>query len=219
MSENSTQRMPTLEKSVPVQAAATPSEPVGEYRQVQSGRPDKGGGRFWSQRRVPALVAGLVVLAASALFLYDIAVVRAGQDGSAWRRSLADELAQRRLGDAVVVVAAVVVSLLGLWLLLLALTPGLRSVLTMRGEPGTRAGIERHAAALVLRDRTMEVPGVRSAHVKVSRSRARARAVSHFRDLDEVRAEVDSALRDGVRQLGLAKPLKLDVRVTRPAKQ
>lgn len=219
MSENGTQRMSTLEKSVPEQTEAPPVEPATEYQQVQAGRPDKGGGRFWSQRRIPALLAGLVLFAVAALFLYDLAMVRAGQDGGGWRRSLADELAERRLGDAAVVVGAVLAALLGLWLLVLALTPGLRSVLTMRGEPGTRVGMERNAAALVLRDRMMEVPGVRSAEVKVRRSRVRARAVSHFRDPETVRAEADSAIWDGVRQLGLAKQPKLDAQVTRPAKQ
>lgn len=220
MSENGTQRMPTLDKhsDVPEQAEPLPQSPPG-YQQVQAGRPDKGGGRFWSQRRIPALVAGLVVLAVAGLFLYDIAMVRADQGGGGWRGSLADELAERRLGDTAVVVGAVLATLLGLWLLVLALTPGLRSVLTMRGEPGTRAGLERKAASLVLRDRTMEVPGVRSAEVKVRRSRVRVRAVSHFRDLESVRADVDGAVRDGTLQLGLTGRPKLNVRVTRPAKQ
>lgn len=220
MSENGTQRMPTLDKHSDVlEHAEPPPEPPPVYRQVQAGRPDGGGGRFWSQRRTPALVAGLAVLTVAGLFLYDIAMVRSGRGGGGWRGALADELATRRLGDTVLVVGAALVTLLGLWLLVLALTPGLRSVLTMRGEPDTRAGLERKAAALVLRDRTMEVPGVRSAEVKVRRSRVRVRAVSHFRELESVRADVDEAVRDGTLQLGLTGRPKLNVRVTRPAKQ
>ncbi|MBU3864922.1 hypothetical protein KN815_12795 [Streptomyces sp. 4503] len=81
-----------------------------------------------------------------------------------------------------------------------------------------RAGIDRASAGLVLRDRAMEVPGVRSARVDVGRRRVRARALAHFRDLDEVRADLDAALHEGIRQLGLARRPALSVRVRRSAK-
>ncbi|GDY52614.1 hypothetical protein SVIO_032370 [Streptomyces violaceusniger] len=81
-----------------------------------------------------------------------------------------------------------------------------------------RAGIDRTSAGLVLRDRAMEVPGVRSARVDVGRRRIRARALAHFRDLDEVRADLDAALHEGIRQLGLARPPALSVHVRRSAK-
>lgn len=219
MSEDSTRRMSTLEAP---EANGDPQEPapVGEhYQPVQKGRKDKGGGRFWSTRRVPAFVVGLLVLCCSGVLLYDIAAVRAGQQAAGWRRSLADALAERRLDDAFVVVCAIAVVLIGCWLLLLALAPGARGLLTMRGEPHLRAGIERSAAALVLRDRAMEVPGVRTASVKVRRSRVKARAEAHFRDVETVRTEVDAALADGVRQLGLATRPRLRVRVDSPAKR
>lgn len=219
MSENSTQRVPTLEKPAPETDELPSAGTEGRYQPVQTGRDDNGGGRFWSTRRLPALLMGLLVLGASALFLYDIARVRAGQDAASWRRTLADDLSQRRLDDTVVVIVAIAAVLIGLWLLVLALTPGLRSVLTMRGEPRARVGLERGAAALVLRDRAMEVPGVRTVSVKVRRSRVRARAEVHFRELDTVEGELDEALADGVRQLGLAREPRVDLRVHRPAKQ
>ena len=50
----------------------------------------------------------------------------------------------------------------------------------------------------------------------VGRRRAKAHAVSHFRPLDEVRADLDTALGDGLRQLGLAHGLALTVHVRRP---
>ncbi|MBB1242128.1 hypothetical protein GL263_00825 [Streptomyces durbertensis] len=168
---------------------------------------------------MPALIVGLLLLAGTALLLYDVAIVRAGQTGGAWRRELAAELATRRLDDPVVVGCAAAAVLLGLWLLVLALTPGLRNLLTMRGEPDLRAGLERGAAALVLRDRVMEVPGVRSVRVSVRRRRVRVRAESHFRDVDTVRAETEEALADGVARLGLRRPPRLAVQVRRPARR
>jgi hypothetical protein len=133
---------------------------------------------------------------------------------------LARQLAERPLDDIWVLVGAGVAAALGLWLLLLALTPGLRSVLPMRRtHPDVRAGLDRDAAATVLRDRAMEVAGVQSARVRTRRSKAKVRAVSHFRELDDVRTDLDAVLTDTVRGLGLARPPKLSVRVRRPGRK
>ena len=103
---------------------------------------------------------------------------------------------------------------------LLAVTPGLRDVLPMRRlDPHVRAGLHRAAAALVLRDRAMEVSGVQSVRVRVGRKRVDVRAVSHFRELDEVRGDLDATLADGIRGLGLARPPALSVHVRRPGRK
>ncbi|MER6914945.1 DUF6286 domain-containing protein [Streptomyces sp. NPDC000594] len=176
-----------------------------------------GSGRFWSARRLPAALLAAVVLGAAGVTLYDVAAVRAGRSAMEWRRVTADRLAQWRLEDTGVLVAAGVVAAVGLWLLVLALTPGLRRLLTMRRDGGpVRAGLDRRAAALTLRDRAMEVPGVRSVRVRVGRSRARVRADSHFRDLDAVRADLDRVVSTAIRELALVKTPSSSVRVTRP---
>jgi hypothetical protein len=175
-------------------------------------------GRFWSVRRVPAALLAAVVLGGSGLLLYDVAAVRADRPAMHWRRVTAEKLATWRTDDPWVLTAAGAAVLLGLWLLLLALTPGLRSLLPMRrDEPAVRAGLTREAAALVLRDRAMEVPGVQSVRVRMRRTRVRVRARSHFRELDEVRTDLDRAVGDALGELGLAHPPATDVRVVRPA--
>ncbi|MFD9013380.1 DUF6286 domain-containing protein, partial [Streptomyces sp. NPDC059552] len=78
-----------------------------------------------------------------------------------------------------------------------------------------RAGLGRKDAAQVLRDRAMEVSGVRSVRVKVGRSRVGVRATSHFRELDDVRADLDEVLAVGIEELGLAHPPQPRVRVRR----
>lgn len=174
--------------------------------------------RFWSVRRIPAALLAAVVLGGAGLLLYDVAAVRAGHTAMSWRRELADGLATHSLDDTAVLAGAAVAVLLGVWLLVLAATPGLRSVLPMRREhPDVRAGLDREAAALALRDRAMEVSGVQSVKVRVGRSKAAVRAVSHFRPLDDVRTEVEAVLAGGVRDLGLARPPALTVRVDRPS--
>ncbi|MEU5220552.1 DUF6286 domain-containing protein [Streptomyces sp. NPDC020807] len=201
----------------PPAGAASP-DPVP----VLAGEPAPGGPvrRFWAVRRVPAAIVAAVVLGAAGLLLYDVAAVRAERDAMAWRRELADALATKPLDSTTVVAGAALAVLLGLWLLVLAATPGLRAVLPMRREHAdVRAGLDRDAAALVLRDRAMEVSGVRSVRVNVGRSKIAVRAVSHFRDLDEVRTDVENVLAAGVDELGLAHPPALTVRVTRPPKK
>lgn len=176
--------------------------------------------RLWSARRVPATLAALVLLGASGLLLYDVVAVRAGRGAMTWRRTLARELAQRPLDDTWVLVGAGVAAALGLWLLFLALTPGRRRLLPMRRvHPDVRAVLHRKAAALSLRDKAMEVPGVQSATVKLKRRKAKVRAVAHFRDVDEVRTDLRSASGEAVEGLGLARPPKVAVKVVRPQRK
>ncbi|MFH8928139.1 DUF6286 domain-containing protein [Streptomyces pristinaespiralis] len=182
--------------------------------------PDGDGGRvrrFWSVRRVPAALVALVVVGGAGLLLYDVAAVRADRPAMRWRRALADHLAEWRLDEIAVLAGAGAAMLLGLWLILLAVTPGMRALLPMRRDrPHVRAGLRREAAALVLRDRAMEVSGVQSVQVRMGRSKASVRARAHFRDLDDVRADLDEALGAALHELGLARPPDLAVHVGRP---
>jgi hypothetical protein len=207
-SEGTTQRLPVLDRTAEDDVPAP--EPA----------PAPGSGRFWSARRVPAAVVALLLAALAGVLLYDIAAVRADRPPLRVRRELARQLAERPLDDIWVLVGAGVAAALGLWLILLAVTPGLRDVLPMRRpHPDVRAGLHRGAAGLVLRDRAMEVAGVQSVHVRAGRRRADVRAVSHFRDLDDVRTDLDAVLGDAVRGLGLARPPALSVRVRRPGRK
>lgn len=178
--------------------------------------------RFWSARRIPATIAALLSVAATGLLLYDVISVRAGRSAMHWRRRLAEELATRPLDDVWMIVGAAVAMALGLWLFLLAVTPGLRRLLPMRqptGVPGTdevSAALDRRAAALILRDRAMRVPGVQSAQVAVGRRKVKAQARAHFRDLEEVRTDLDATLSEAVTSLRLARQPTLTVHVRRP---
>ncbi|MFJ8076147.1 DUF6286 domain-containing protein [Streptomyces sp. NPDC096176] len=183
---------------------------------------DDGGraGRFWSVRRLPAGLLALVVVAGAGLLLYDVAAVRAERPAMHWRRATADRLAEWRLDEVAVLAAAGLAVLVGIWLIVLAVTPGLRALLPMRRDRAhVRAGLHREAAALVLRDRAMEVSGVQSVRVRVRRSKASVRARAHFRELDDVRADLDEALGAGLKELGLARPPALSVHVGRPPKK
>jgi uncharacterized protein DUF6286 len=216
-SEGTTQRLPVIERAAEpdqhdrsASAAAYGPPPVPEA--------EAGGGehRFWSARRIPAGLLALLLLLVAGIFLYDIAAVRAHRPAMHWRRELSRQLAERPLDDIWVLIGAGVAAALGLWLIVLAVTPGLRGLLPMRRtHPDVRAGLHRDAAAMVLRDRAMEVAGVQSARVRMSRRKADVRAVSHFRELDDVRADLDLTLTEAIRGLGLARPPALSVHVVR----
>ncbi|WEH19002.1 DUF6286 domain-containing protein [Streptomyces sp. VNUA24] len=232
-SEGTTRRLPVIEKTddTDADAAGTGGTAAGRAADQSASaaaydppppREDDGGDekRFWSARRIPAGILAALLLGGAGLLLYDVVAVRAGRPAMQWRRSLARELAERPLDDPWVLAGASVAVLLGLWLLLLAATPGLRDVLPMRRvRPRVRAGLHRGAAALALRDRAMEVSGVRSVRVRAGRKRVDVRAVSHFRELDEVRADLDVTLADGIRGLGLSRPPALSVHVRRPGRK
>lgn len=174
--------------------------------------------RPWSERRIPAALSALVILAASGAALYDVVAVRAGRRAAAWRRDLADELASRPVDDVWMLTGAAVAAALGLWLIVLALTAGLRHELPVRSpescpSPQLRATLDRDGAAALLRDAAMRVPGVSRARVRVRRHRIKARADVRFRDPHQVYDDLTSALREERDQLALTSPPRLTVRV------
>lgn len=223
--DGATRPMPTVESPPPAESpgprSREPSVPDAAYgEEGKEGRAR----RFWSPRRIPAAIVAALGVAGTGLLLYDVAAVRAGRTAMEWRRRLADELAHRPLDDAWMIVGAVAAMVLGLWLLVLALTPGLRKLWPMRmpsgpGGQDVRAVVHRSAVALLLRERAMRVPGVQAVRVHVGRRRARARALAHFRDLDEVREDLEAALEAGLREAGLDRPPVMSVSVRRPAKR
>ncbi|MET9893024.1 DUF6286 domain-containing protein [Streptomyces sp. NPDC006465] len=217
---DSTRKLPVLEKAddagvLGQSASAAAYEPLDTVDE-EDGRQ----GRFWSARRVPAGILAILLLVAAGAFLYDVAAVRAGRSALRWRTWLAQQLAERPLDDTAVLVGAGIAAAVGLWLIVLAATPGLRDVLPMRRtHADVRAGLYRMAAAMALRDRAMEVAGVQSVRVRVKRRKVDVRAVSHFRELDDVRADLDTTLADGIKGLGLARSPALSVRVARPGRK
>jgi hypothetical protein len=216
--QDTTRRLPVLEKEGALDPATGRGD-GGAHAASPEALPARAH-RFWSARRVPAGIVSVVLFVVAGAFLYDVAAVRADRDALSWRRTLARQLAERPLDDIWVRVGAGVAAALGLWLVLLALTPGLRSLLPMRPvHPDVRAGLDRDAAAQVLRDRAMEVAGVQSVRVRVRRRRAKARAMSHFREVDDVRTDLDAVLTDAIRGLGLSRPPALSVRVRRPGRK
>ncbi|MFI6037030.1 DUF6286 domain-containing protein [Streptomyces sp. NPDC051315] len=170
--------------------------------------------RPWSARRVPAALVASGILLAAVATLVDVVAVRAGRPAAAWRRHLADELATRPVDDVWMLTGAAVAAAVGLWLIVLALTPGLRHWLPLRSPSrGLRASLDRDGAADLLRDAAMRVPGVGAARVRVRRHRVTARADVRFRDPGQVKDDLTAVLHEERDGLALARPPRITVRV------
>ncbi|WP_042401916.1 DUF6286 domain-containing protein [Streptacidiphilus carbonis] len=171
--------------------------------------------RFWSSRRNTAALVALVVVAAAGALLYEESYIRSGHRAHAWRTWISDQLANRHLDDAWAIAGAAVLCALGLWLLLLAATPGLRRLLPLAtaDTDGLRAGLSRRAAAAMLRRAALETPGVREADAEVGRRKARVRAVVGFGDPTEVKAALAEHLSAERGRLGLVRPPMVNVKV------
>ncbi|MFD7406204.1 DUF6286 domain-containing protein [Streptomyces sp. NPDC059866] len=172
--------------------------------------------RLWSTRRIPTALTALVIVAGAGILLFDVARVRTGHRAAAWRTRLAHELATRPLDDVWMLTGAALTAALGLWLIILALTPGLRHQLPLNTPAGpnpVRAVLDRDAAALLLRDAAMRVPGVSRARIRVRRHRIKARADIRFRDPGDVETDLTAALHEQRDRLPLVHPPRITVRV------
>ncbi|MFE9847013.1 DUF6286 domain-containing protein [Streptomyces goshikiensis] len=157
-----------------------------------------------------------MILVAAGAALIDVVAVRAGRPAAAWRRHLTGELGTRPVDDVWMITGAAVAAAVGLWLIILALTPGLRHQLPLRTPtPGVRACLDRDGAADLLRDAAMQVPGVSTARIRVRRHRVKARADARFRDLQQVKDDLTAVLQEERDRLALARPPHIVVRVRR----
>jgi hypothetical protein len=167
-------------------------------------------------------VTALVVLLVAGALLFETVWQRAGNAATVWWKSVSDGLAGRPVDDTWILTGAAIAAAVGLWLIVLALTPGLRRKLPLRvpvGRKGRmRAELDRDGAALLLRDAAMRVPGVSRARVRVSRRRVKVRADASFRDPATVKSQVtDTVRREQRDRLALVRTPGLKVRVRRSA--
>ncbi|WP_411103029.1 DUF6286 domain-containing protein [Streptomyces sp. cmx-4-9] len=197
----------------PAHAPRSPAPEGGPSPGGPAGGRSKGVHRPWSARRIPAAVTALVIALVTAVLLFDVVRVRTGGSAAAWRTRLADEVSSRPVDDVWMRVGAVVLVLLGLWLFVLAVTPGLRHKLPLqRADAHVRGVIDRKAAVLLLRDAAMRVPGVSAARVRVGRNRIGVRSDVRFRAPADVKADLLVALRKELDRLYLARRPRINVR-------
>lgn len=173
--------------------------------------------RPWGQRRLPVGALALLAALVCGVLLYDVlAVHAAGRPPARWRTDLLRWLTTHGpdSGAWPGLVAALAVLVLGVWLLVLAVTPGLRGRLPMREPlPDLRATLDRGAAAALLRDAVAELPGVTRVRVSVGRRAVRVRAGLTFGQLDVAREALRDVVERTAASWGTARPPRLRVRL------
>ncbi|MFJ9396595.1 DUF6286 domain-containing protein [Streptomyces californicus] len=181
--------------------------------------PDEEGGgaprRWWSPRSSPAAVIALLGAVQAAFLTSDVVAVHAfGHAPAGWRSDVVDRLSATRADALPVTVGAIVAVVAGLWLLLLAGTPGLRSRYVVAGFPSRRTvAVDRSAVASLVRDRVLDVAGVDTVRVRVGRRRVRVRAVLAFGDRAAAHEEARAAVLGAVDDCRLDRPLRCALRL------
>ncbi|MFS8198286.1 DUF6286 domain-containing Asp23/Gls24 family envelope stress response protein [Streptomyces sp. CWNU-52B] len=156
--------------------------------------------RWWSQRRLPVLLLTLAAAVACGALAVDLILVHAAHHpAAAWRTDTLHWLSRHGPGDTVVMACAGGVAVLGLLMIVLALVPGQRGLLTVTAPaPHLRAALDRSAVAALVRDSVGETRGIGPVKVRVGRRRVTVRAGLAFGDralaLDEARQAARRAL-------------------------
>ncbi|MFB6627184.1 DUF6286 domain-containing Asp23/Gls24 family envelope stress response protein [Streptomyces sp. NPDC056374] len=166
--------------------------------------------RPWSGRRLPAAATALVVATAAGALL--VRGARGGLTPSSALRSVP-------LTDARWIGAGAALAVLGVVLVVLALTPGMRRWLPLvRPDGATRAAIDRSSVGLLLRDAVLGVDGVSRVEVRSGRRRRRVRVLVAHGSTDGARQAAEWSASAALSGIGLGRPGRLSV-TSAPDKQ
>lgn len=178
---------------------------------AQNGKP----WRPWSRRRLPVAALALLGAVGGAVLLADVVSVHTGSSSPAsWRMELISWLSRHGPGDPVVVAGGATATVVGLWLLWLACTPGLRSLLPALPPDGsTRVVLERTAVAALVRDAAVGIEGVSRVVVRCGRRRLRVRARIAFGESSGADEAILAAAQEALRGCGPSRPPQLRVTV------
>ncbi|MBM7440262.1 DUF6286 domain-containing Asp23/Gls24 family envelope stress response protein [Streptomyces sp. HB132] len=155
--------------------------------------------RWWSSRRLPmAAVAAGAAAAFGAVAVDVIRVHLEHRPAAAWRIGLLDGLSTSGPGSMPVVLGGAAAALLGLALIVVAVTPGRRRLVTLSTAGGPRAALDRSALAAAVRDAVADVAGISHADVRVGRRRIAVRAGLAFGDRATAHREATTAVRRAV---------------------
>lgn len=145
-------------------------------------------------RTIPALILGIVLLAAGGILTWVLGAYAIDGSWPAQARTAVDAVAGESLGAPLVLTIGIVVGVLGLVLLLAGILPGSRRRSLLRSDAGSVPGetvVAHRDLARRLRTRLERVDGVSGAHVEVTDRRVRASIATPVDD----RTAVDSRAR------------------------
>ncbi len=122
-------------------------------------------------RRTPVTLLTLLATVACGALAFDLIQVHtAHRSAAAWRMSAVHWLSGHGPGDPAVVIAGALMGLIGIWMVVLAVTPGLRHRSTVRtAAERVDAAVDRSAVESLVRDAVGDVPGIASVRVRARR--------------------------------------------------
>ncbi len=169
--------------------------------------------RAWSPRGIPSGLAALVAGGVAGTALY-IGIMARVDRAPRWSRELLERAETHHWRDNAVVATGLAAAVVGLWLVVLAATPGRRNLLRLR-SPGDRMTVymTRRTAASFLRHTALASSGVLDARVRMGRRKAVLRVDYHFRDPDELHDELTERLEERAKALTLARVPRVDLRL------
>ncbi|MGW8327467.1 DUF6286 domain-containing protein [Streptomyces sp. NPDC055897] len=173
--------------------------------------------RWWSARRVPTALLILAVATGCAAVTADVIRVHTtGHAAAPWRAYAVNWLAGHRSGDLGTTVGALVVAAVGVWLLVLALTPGCRRQLTLltAGGPRESVAIDRSAMASLVKDAVGSVDGVEAVRVRAGRRRFTVRTRLAFGERETALRQATEAAERTLNACLLRRALRCRVFVT-----
>ncbi|MCX4557591.1 DUF6286 domain-containing Asp23/Gls24 family envelope stress response protein [Streptomyces umbrinus] len=197
--------------SVIALAAPTSAQPL--VSPAEDAVPKSAPRRWWSQRRVPvAVLTSVAALGCGALALDVVQVHTAHLPAAAWRTSAVHWLTGHGPGDPAVLVAGGLTALVGIWMVVLALTPGRRHQSTVRTSAyHVDAAVDRSAVQVLVRDAVGDVEGIGAVRVRVRRRRVTVRAGLAFGDRAGAHAAATAAARAAVTACHLRRAPRLRV--------
>ncbi|WEH12607.1 DUF6286 domain-containing protein [Streptomyces sp. VNUA24] len=207
--------VPTARLTVTALTPASSPHPPEPPSPTEAGPTVRTPRRRWSRRRLPvALLTAATAVGCGALALDLVRVHLADRAPAAWRTAAVHWLSGHGPGDPAVVVGGALMGLTGVWMVVLALTPGRRrrsTVLSM--APRVDAAMDRSAVAALLREVLGSVEGVGAVRVTVRRRRVAVRAGLAFGDLGQARAAVTAGAHHALAACRLRRVPRLRVSV------
>ncbi|SNX66590.1 hypothetical protein SAMN06272735_8481 [Streptomyces sp. TLI_55] len=189
---------------------------TGVGQEHRSAPADRAPRRLSSRRRVPAAVLSAVATAVCGVLALDLVLVHAAHHSTAlWRSETVRRLSQHGPGDRSVTVASGLTVLLGLWMIVLAVTPGLLRRRTVHSPaPRVAAAVDRPVIESLARDAVGGVPDAGTVHVSGRRRRLSVRASLLFGERSSANAAVTAAVDSTPASCGPRRPHRLRVRLT-----
>ncbi|MEU0133023.1 DUF6286 domain-containing protein [Streptomyces sp. NPDC006296] len=200
------------EVSASVLKPDAPLPGAGPHEKGSTGRAAR---RWWSSRRLPvAFAAGAATLVCGAVTVDLVRVHLLNRTAARWRSGTVDWLSTHGAGDLPVVLGGAGIALAGLVLIVLAVTPGKRHLLSVV-PPAERPAfaLDRSAVAALVQEAVGDVPGIGRVKVRAGRRRVLVGARLSFGDRKAARSAVQAAAAGVVEACALRRDPRVRVRL------